>query len=201
MNNFLKINCPFGKAKNELRKFEAENNLNLKLDNFNIFNLNLKNNDVYFSTNTGRNVEYYTGLVFEILKKSKNLNLASGGRYDNLMKQLGGPDLSAIGFALGLERILLASKIKIDTPEQIDVYLITFDEKTYEKGFRLLDSLRSNGISSDIDYENSSLKSQMRSANKAGAKFVLIIGEEELKLADELKGMLPSEEDSTFGHE
>ena len=107
VNNFLKINCPFGKAKNELRKFETENNLNLKLDNFNIFNLNLKNNDVYFSTNTGRNVEYYTGLVFEILKKSKNLNLASGGRYDNLMQTLGSiKKIPAIGGAINYDNLL-----------------------------------------------------------------------------------------------
>ena len=107
VNNFLKINCPFGKAKNELRKFETENNLNLKLDNFNIFDLNLKNNDVYFSTNTGRNVEYYTGLVFEILKKSKNLNLASGGSYDNLMQTLGSiKKIPAIGGAINYDNLL-----------------------------------------------------------------------------------------------
>ena len=107
VNNFLKINCSFKKAKNELRKFEAKNNLNLKLDNFAIFDLNLKNSDVYFSTNTGRNVEYYTGIVFEILKKSKNLNLASGGRYDNLMQTLGSTKkIPATGGAINYDNLL-----------------------------------------------------------------------------------------------
>jgi ATP phosphoribosyltransferase regulatory subunit len=107
VNDFLKINCLFKNAKSELNKFEAKNNLNLKLDSFDIFNLKLKNNDVYFSTNTGRNTEYYTGLVFEIFKKSKNINLASGGRYDNLMQTLGASKkIPAIGGAINYDNLL-----------------------------------------------------------------------------------------------
>jgi ATP phosphoribosyltransferase regulatory subunit len=107
VNDFLKINCSFKNARNELKKFETKNNLNLKLDSFNIFNLKFKNNDVYFSTNTGRNVEYYTGLVFEVLEKSKNLNLASGGQYDSLMQTLGaGKKVPAIGGAINYDNLL-----------------------------------------------------------------------------------------------
>jgi ATP phosphoribosyltransferase regulatory subunit len=104
---FLKINCSFKNAKNELKKFETKNNLNLKLNNFDIFNLKFKNNDTIFSTNIGRNAEYYTGLVFEIYKKSKNINLASGGRYDNLMQTLGAKTkVPAIGGAINYDNIL-----------------------------------------------------------------------------------------------
>ena len=107
VGEFLKINCPFKNAKSELKKFEIKNNLNLKLDNFDIFNLKFKNNDTIFSTNIGRNAEYYTGLVFEIHKKSKNLNLASGGRYDNLMQTLGAKNkIPAIGGAINYDNLL-----------------------------------------------------------------------------------------------
>ena len=107
VNEFLKINCSFKNAKNELKKFEVKNNLDLRLNNFDIFTLKFKNNDTFFSTNIGRNAEYYTGLVFEIYKKSKNLNLASGGRYDNLMQILGAStNVPAIGGAINYDNLL-----------------------------------------------------------------------------------------------
>ena len=104
---FLKINCPFKNAKNKLKKFEIKNNINLKLKQFDVFDLLIKNNDAIFCTNIGRSVEYYTGFVFEIYKKSKNLNLASGGRYDNLMQTLGAKSkVGAIGGAINYDNIL-----------------------------------------------------------------------------------------------
>ena len=107
VNEFLKINCCFKNGKNELKKFEIKNNLNLKLNNFKIFDLKFKNNNTIFSTNIGRNTEYYSGLVFEIYKKSKNLNLASGGRYDNLMQTLGAKNkVPAIGGAINYDNLL-----------------------------------------------------------------------------------------------
>ena len=103
----MQINCSFKNAKNELKKFESRNDLDLKLNNFDIFNLKFKNNDTVFSTNIGRNTEYYTGLVFEIYKKSKKLNLASGGRYDNLMQILGAnTKVPAIGGAINYDNLL-----------------------------------------------------------------------------------------------
>jgi ATP phosphoribosyltransferase regulatory subunit len=107
IRNFLKINCSLKNAKNELKKFEIKNNVNLQLKQFDIFDLKLKNKDTIFSTNIGRSTEYYTGLVFEIYKKSKNLNLASGGRYDNLMQTLGSKTkIAAIGGAINYDNIL-----------------------------------------------------------------------------------------------
>ena len=107
IRNFLKINCSLKNAQKEIKKFEIKNNLNLNLKQFDIFDLKLKNNDTIFSTNTGRSAEYYTGLVFEIYKKSRNLNLASGGRYDNLMQTLGSKTkVAAIGGAINYDNIL-----------------------------------------------------------------------------------------------
>jgi ATP phosphoribosyltransferase regulatory subunit len=107
IRNFLKIKCSFKNAKNELEKFEIKNKVNLNLKQFDVFDLKPKNNDTIFSTNIGRNTEYYTGLVFEIYKKSKNLNLASGGRYDNLMQTLGAKiKIAAIGGAINYDNIL-----------------------------------------------------------------------------------------------
>jgi ATP phosphoribosyltransferase regulatory subunit len=107
ISDFLKINCPFKDAKNKLKKFENKHNINLKLKQFDIFDLKLKNNNAIFSTNIGRSTEYYTGLVFEIYKKSKNLNLASGGRYDNLLQTLGAKTkIPAIGGAINYDNIL-----------------------------------------------------------------------------------------------
>jgi ATP phosphoribosyltransferase regulatory subunit len=107
VNEFLKINCSFENAKSELKKFEIKNNLNLKLDSLDIFNLKFKKKNIFLSTNIGRNAEYYTGLVFEIYKKSKNLSLASGGRYDNLMQTLGAKNkIPAIGGAINYDNLL-----------------------------------------------------------------------------------------------
>ena len=107
IRDFLNINCSLKNAKNELKKFEIKNKVNLKLDQFDVFDLNIKNNNAMFSANIGRSVEYYTGLVFEIYKQSKSLNLASGGRYDNLMQTLGAKTkVPAIGGAINYDNIL-----------------------------------------------------------------------------------------------
>ena len=94
-------------AQEILNNFEDRYKINLKLNKFDLFNLNIKNKEVFFSTKSGRKIEYYTGIVFEIYKKSKNLNLASGGRYDNLMQTLGAKTkVAAIGGAINYDNIL-----------------------------------------------------------------------------------------------
>lgn len=107
LKEYLKIECKLKDAKQILNKFEIKYKLNLKLENFSLFKLNIKNRETVFSTNTGRSVEYYTGLVFEINKKSKKINLASGGRYDNLMQILGAKrKIPAIGGAINYDNLL-----------------------------------------------------------------------------------------------
>jgi len=107
IKEYLKIDCKLEYAKQILNKFEAKYRLNLRLNKFDLFELNLKNKNITFSTNAGRSTEYYTGLVFEIYKKSKNINLASGGRYNNLMQILGSKrKIPAIGGAINYDNLL-----------------------------------------------------------------------------------------------
>lgn len=130
-----------------------------------------------------RGLDYYTRTVFEI--RHKDLGscdaICAGGRYDNLVKDLGGPDLGAIGFAFGIERILLARKKRVKEREKKLVYLITLGDEAVEVGLKLLDNLRKNKIQADTDYTGRSLKGAMRDADSKGARYVLIIGEDELK--------------------
>ena len=142
-----------------------------------------------------RGLDYYTRTVFEIThpKLGSQDALGAGGRYDNLVSELGGSPVGAIGFALGIERLLLATSSKPEAASQNLVYIITLGEKAKVEGLRLLDNLRQSGITADTDYECKSLKGAMRRANDLSARSVLIIGEDELKknvvtLKDMVKG-------------
>lgn len=131
-----------------------------------------------------RGLDYYTRTVFEIIHKDLGAQdaVGAGGRYDNLIKELGGPDLGAVGFAFGVERLLLVAHLLSQriTPQNL-VYLITLTKEAKIQGLKLLNELRRNGITSDTDYEGKSLKGALRTANDLGAKHVLILGEDELK--------------------
>jgi histidyl-tRNA synthetase len=130
-----------------------------------------------------RGLDYYTRTVFEITHQDLGAQdaLAAGGRYDNLVKELGGPDLGAIGFAFGVERLLLAAGYKLQAAGEKLVYIISLGEAAKFESVKLLNDLRKNGITCDTDYENKSLKGALRTANDLGARYVLIIGEDELK--------------------
>lgn len=130
-----------------------------------------------------RGLDYYTRTVFEITHKDLGAQdaIGAGGRYDNLVKELGGPDLGAMGFAFGVERVLLVRSAKAKPQEKNLVYLITLGEKAAAAGASLLGQLRESGIASETDYEARSIKGAMRLANDLGARFVLILGDDELK--------------------
>jgi histidyl-tRNA synthetase len=131
-----------------------------------------------------RGLDYYTQTIFEIAHPELGAQdaLGAGGRYNNLVKELGGPDVGAIGFAFGAERLLLVSSIKypVSSKEQL-TYVITLGDEARGEGIKLLSQLRKNGIAADADYEGKSLKGAMRRASDLQAKFVLIIGEDEIK--------------------
>jgi len=131
-----------------------------------------------------RGLDYYTNTVFEITAPSLGSQdaLGAGGRYNTLVSDLGGPQVDAVGFALGLERIFLAmpKSEKIADP-LLDVFVIALDEKSFTRAFKILNLLREEGVASDICYKISSMKSQMRLADKLGSRYVMIIGEEEMK--------------------
>jgi len=131
-----------------------------------------------------RGLDYYTGTVFEIAHEKLGAQdaLGAGGRYNNLVKELGGPDLGAIGFAFGVERLLWVTNSRAqEAAGKKLVYLICLGEEAKSEGLKLLDDLRKKGITCDTDYEGKSLKGAMRKADDSGARFVLILGEDELR--------------------
>ncbi len=145
-----------------------------------------------------RGLDYYTRTVFEITHPDLGSQdaMGAGGRYDNLVKELGGPDLGAMGFAFGVERVLLVSKTQEQkaTDSKL-VYIIGLGEQAKLEVLKLLAKLRKANIVSDTDYEEKSLRGAMRRANDLSARFVLIVGEDELKKgAVTLKDMASGEQ-------
>ncbi|MFI5293502.1 MAG: histidine--tRNA ligase [Thermodesulfovibrionales bacterium] len=131
-----------------------------------------------------RGLDYYTRTTFEVT--SENLGaqnaIAAGGRYDRLVKEFGGPETPAIGFALGMERIveLLKMSVKYDLPAP-EVFIAAVGEQAGKEGVRIADGLREKGIWVELGEGSSSLKSQMRRADRLSAKYVFIIGDDEIK--------------------
>lgn len=132
-----------------------------------------------------RGLDYYTRTVFEITTSelgSQNA-VAAGGRYDGLVKELGGPHTPAIGFAMGIERIVLLHEKKLPDgfTKQVDVFIAHLGEEARAAAFKLAAELRNDGIITEMDYGIKSLKSQMKRADKLQAAYTFIIGQEELE--------------------
>ncbi len=157
------------------------------LEHFSLVKSHLDELSVSYSVNPAmvRGLDYYVRTAFEIVTESLGAQNAvgGGGRYDGLVKDLGGPDIPGIGFALGTERILLLmDESSLPTrSEGVDVYMVLLGEDSRRKGFQLAQKLRMAGISVEMDYDPKSIKSQMRSADKFGAFISVIIGEDELR--------------------
>ncbi|MDD5196414.1 MAG: histidine--tRNA ligase [Candidatus Omnitrophica bacterium] len=134
-----------------------------------------------------RGLDYYTGTVFEIAQKDLGSQdaIGAGGRYNNLVQELGGEEAGAIGFAFGVERLLLAQNKNINIQGKNLVYLITLGEPAKLEGLKVLDELRKNGVPCDTNYEDKSLKGALRKANNLNSRLVLIIGDNEIE-----KGMV-----------
>ncbi|PIQ86441.1 MAG: histidine--tRNA ligase [Candidatus Omnitrophica bacterium CG11_big_fil_rev_8_21_14_0_20_43_6] len=130
-----------------------------------------------------RGLDYYNRTVFEITHSDLGSQdaIGAGGRYNNLVSELGGPEVGAIGFAFGVERLFLVpNTLNQESPKKL-VYLITLGEAAKFAGLKILNQLRSAGIPADTDYLNKSLKAALRAANDAKATSVLILGDDELK--------------------
>ena len=138
--------------------------------------------------NIVRGLDYYTHTVFEVEAEiegfgSQNV-LCAGGRYNNLVEQIGGPATSGVGFALGLERLLAAlesENINLVKDDGIDIYVIPMSKSELNEALALTNHLRLNGFKVDMDYMNRSIKSNFKQADRLNTKFVAIIGEEEVK--------------------
>ncbi len=108
--------------------------------------------------------------------------IMGGGRYDSLIKDLGGPDLPAVGFACGMERLILAMQAAGSTPKTsrfVQVCVISPDRNTVKTAFKYVQSIIGKGYSATTDLTGKSMKSQMKAASKLGAKFALIVEPEE----------------------
>ncbi|BDQ04344.1 MAG: histidine--tRNA ligase [Ignavibacterium sp.] len=133
-----------------------------------------------------RGLDYYTKTTFEIIsgKVGAQSSLCGGGRYDLLVEELGGKSTPGVGFAAGMERILLACENEnvLNLPEpSIDIYLVRIDNDLLLKISELASQLRKNDLTVDYDYLNRSVKAQMREANKMNSRFVLFVGGDEYK--------------------
>lgn len=130
-----------------------------------------------------RGLDYYTKTVFELITTTKdgNLTVCGGGRYDNLVEEIGGPQLQAVGFGMGIERVLMlmdSEGIEIPRPNQYDVFVTYMGEHQVE-AFALVQRLREQGVRADLDHTGRSLKAQFKYANKVGAPITATLGDDE----------------------
>ena len=130
-----------------------------------------------------RGLDYYTRTTFEMVTGSLGAQnaVAAGGRYDGLIRDLGGPELPGIGFAIGLERLALMLGEQSVQPPRPELFIATLGEAATNAGFALLTRLQRRGIPVEMEYTGKSLKAQLRRADKIKARRVLIIGEDELQ--------------------
>ena len=130
-----------------------------------------------------RGLDYYTRTAFEVVAGDLGAQNAvcGGGRYDGLAEEIGGEAVPGIGFAIGIERLVLLLAGEKSFSRHPQVFLASLGEKAQRRGFSLAQELRAGGIWAELDYEGKSLKSQMRKADKMKSPYVIILGEEELK--------------------
>jgi histidyl-tRNA synthetase len=146
-----------------------------------------------------RGLDYYTRTAFEFIADDPVLGTASavggGGRYDKLVRSLGGPDVPAVGFALGLDRLtLLLSRTGRDFGRKPDLFVAAVDAAAFQPAMTLASRLRKQGLWVEMDLRGGSLKSQMKRADKSGARFALVVGERELaEQAGEIKPLAGGE--------
>ena len=136
--------------------------------------------------NIVRGLDYYTRTVFEFVSENIGAQgtVCGGGRYDGLISDLGGTDTPGIGFAVGIERILMLLENtgkNIENPNTVQVYFAPMGEKENEKAFELCTLLRAKGIIADFDHMGRGIKAQFKYADKIGAKYVAVIGSNELE--------------------
>ncbi len=133
-----------------------------------------------------RGLDYYTKTVFELITKTPqgNLTVCGGGRYDRLVEELGGPEMPAVGFGMGLERILMlldSQGIELNQSRQMDVFVASLGDEARIPAFALVQSLRKAGVKADCDHMGKSLKAQFKYADKVSVPLIAILGGDELQ--------------------
>ena len=159
-------------------------------DHFNKVQAYLNAADIEFTVNPSivRGLDYYTNTVFEFISDSigAQSTVCGGGRYNGLIEELGGNPLPSLGFAIGLERLLMvmeAQGVEIPTPEKDMLYIAALGDKAQLKAFELVRVVRETGLGAQFDIVGRGLKAQMKYANKIGAKFSMVLGDNEIENA------------------
>jgi histidyl-tRNA synthetase len=157
-------------------------------DNFEKVKSILSDLNISYSVNPKmvRGLDYYTGTTFEFVHPmlGAQSGIGGGGRYDGLMNQLGGQDLSGIGFGIGIDRVLMACEAENslqDLQPNLDLFIVPIGEGAKTHAFKLLSDLRRAGLKADLSYGDRGLKGGMKAADKSDAKYALVIGDDEVK--------------------
>ncbi len=128
-----------------------------------------------------RGLDYYTKTVFEII--SGGFTVCGGGRYDKLVEEFGGNETPAVGFGLGIERLLLRLSelgVRIEDKKKCTIYIASMGDEASRAAVKIVHKLRNDGFSAEFDHMSRSLKAQMKYADKIGAKFTTVLGDNEL---------------------
>jgi len=149
-----------------------------------------------------RGMDYYTETAFELISPDLGSQdaLAGGGRYDLLVEEIGGQPTPAVGFAAGMERLLIACEelgIPLGGEKEVDVYIVTLGDSARKWGLSKLSKIRSTGVSATMDYKGRSMKAQMKDANRENARYAIIVGDHELESGKfTFRDMADSEEEA-----
>jgi histidyl-tRNA synthetase len=149
-----------------------------------------------------RGLDYYTKTVFEFVSENIGAQgtVCGGGRYDKLVSEFGGPDVPGIGFATGIERLILLlenSGVEIPNDNKVKIYIAPMGKDETIKAFELTAKLRKEGVSAETDHMSRGIKAQFKYADKIGASFVCVIGSNELALGEaKVKDMKDGKEES-----
>ena len=148
--------------------------------------LNAQNIEFTVNPHIVRGLDYYTRTVFEFVSGDigAQSTVCGGGRYDGLISQMGGPTVPSLGFAMGIERLMLvleSQKAELPEAKTTDVYIATLGDKAGIKATELCAALREEGYKAETDICGRGLKAQMKYANKIGAKFTVVIGDDEIE--------------------
>lgn len=149
--------------------------------------------DIEFVVDTGivRGLDYYTKTAFEFISEDigAQSTVSGGGRYDGLIKEVGGPDIPGVGFGMGMERLLLTMEstgVEVTKPNVNDLFILVLGEKARLKALSVAQKFRAEGFKVDIDHLDRSMKAQFKYANKIEVPYVIVLGEDEVE-----KGIVP----------
>lgn len=166
---------------------------------FEAFKASLDEVNIEYEVNPNivRGLDYYTRSVFEFVTEVDKLTVCGGGRYDNLVTMLGGKPTPAVGFGMGLERLMMVAEragADLGSPNSPDIYVATLSDSEASVARKLVYELRRKGVSAECDLMARSLKAQMKYAGRIGAKYVTVLGGDEIASGEcEVKHMLDGE--------